>query len=301
MGARHLLEVDDLSAEELLGLVTATGPQRHGSPLKDRGVALLFGLPSARTRNAAEMAVVSLGGHPVTVRAEEVGIDTRETAEDVARTLACYHAALAARVKDHSVLERFVEAIDGQGWNVPVLNLLSDRSHPTEAVADLSVLHRHWGGFDGRRLGWVGDGNNVLRSVAIACSMVKLELAISTPPGFELDAETLSRCEELGGRVEVCATPEQAAAQADAIYTDVWVSMGQEEEKASRLELFEAWRVTERLFSNATSDALFLHCLPAHRGQEVDEEVLEGPRSVVWEQAAARREAIAGMLALMLA
>lgn len=300
MTARHVLEVDDLTPSELEAIVFAPGPPAHGSPLSGKGVALLFALPSARTRNAAEMAVVSLGGHPLTLRADEVGIDSRESAEDVARTLACYHEALAVRVGQHSVLQRFCAAIDGEGWEVPVLNLLSDHSHPTEAVADLWVLARRWGSFAGRRLAWVGDGNNVCRSLALAASMVGLSMAISTPPGYELDAETLRRCGELGGEIEICASAEQAATGADAIYTDVWVSMGQEEQSAFRLESFERWRVTEELFSFARPGALFLHCLPAHRGQEVDEEVLEGPRSVVWEQVATRKDAIAAMLALML-
>ena len=194
---RHLLDVDDLAPAELAGVLDLALDENPPRVLAGRGVALLFQKPSARTRNSSEMAVFQLGGHPVTIRGDEVGIDTRESAEDVARTLAQYHAAIGARVLDHGVLERMVAVS-----SVPVVNLLSDRSHPLQAIADLLTLRAHWGGrLEGHRVAWVGDGNNVARSFALACAMTGVEVALATPPGHGLDDATLDAVVALGGTV----------------------------------------------------------------------------------------------------
>ncbi|MHB8464837.1 MAG: ornithine carbamoyltransferase, partial [Acidimicrobiales bacterium] len=176
---RHLLDIDDLSASDLQAVLAAATDPNPAPVLAGRGVALLFEKPSARTRNATEMAVVQLGGHPVTMRGEEVGIDTRESGEDVARTLACYHAAICARVFDHHLLERMTAVVD-----VPVLNLLSDRSHPCQVVADLLTLQAQFGRVDGLTVAYVGDWNNVARSLGLALGLSGSALRLGCPAGY---------------------------------------------------------------------------------------------------------------------
>jgi ornithine carbamoyltransferase len=288
---RDFLEVDDLSPAELtdvLDLAAAgkANPAAIPKPLAGRGVALLFEKPSARTRVSSEMAVVALGGHPVYLRAEEVGIDTRETAEDVARTLASYCSIIAARVFSHGVLDRVAAAAD-----VPVVNLLSDRAHPCQALADLLTLREVFGELEGRRLAYVGDGNNVAASLAFGAALTGVELTIASPPGYELDEEDVDRARNLGGVIHLSSDPHEGVKGADAIYTDVWTSMGDEHEADVRREAFAGWQVDARLMAAAGPDAVFLHCLPAHRGEEVSAEVLEGPASVVWRQAENRMHA----------
>ena len=288
---RHLLDIDDLTAVELADVLRAAADPSPPPVLAGRGVALVFEKPSARTRNATEMAVVQLGGHPLSLRAEEVGIDTRETAEDVARTLACYHAAICARVYDHRHLERMAAVVD-----VPVVNLLSDQAHPCQAVADLLTLQSVHGRLAGLSVAYVGDWNNVSRSLGLALGRVGGTLRIGCPPGYGPGDDDLDRLAAAGARPEVWDRPEEAVKGADAVYTDVWTSMGQEAEAEARRLAFAGWTVTPELMAQANEGAVFLHCLPAHRGEEVDAAVLEGPASRVWPQAAFRLDAARGVL-----
>jgi ornithine carbamoyltransferase len=247
-------------------------------------VALLFEKPSARTRSSSELAVVQLGGHPLAIRDHEVGLDVRETTEDVARTLACYHAAIAARVYDHRNLERMADAVD-----VPVINLLSDRSHPCQALADLLTVRQVFGSLAGRTLTYVGDGNNVARSLAVGGGLIGMHVRIASPAGYELDGTT----------AEITNDPTAAVKGADVVYTDVWTSMGQEVEAVERRQAFAGFTVTDDLMAGAADDAVFLHCLPAHRGEEVTADVLDGPRSRIWLQAENRMHAMRGLLLLL--
>jgi ornithine carbamoyltransferase len=300
-----LLDIDDLDPtawDAVLALAVESPPVRH---LAGEGVALLFEKPSARTRNSTEMAVVDLGGHPVYIQGAEVGIDTRETAEDVARTLACFHRVLCARVFDHAVLARMAAALEGGGFGVPVVNLLSDAAHPCQAVADVLTLREVLGPspLAGRTLAYVGDANNMARSLAKAALREGMEIRIASPAGYAFgdgevqalraEAERIGR----GGSVQVTDDPRQAAKGSAALYTDVWTSMGQEEERAARLRAFEGFTVDDDLVALGADDAVVLHCLPAHRGEEISASVLEGPHSVVWRQAAHRRTAMRGILA----
>lgn len=293
---RHLLEVDDLSPAELatvLYLAEQADPPRI---LAGRGVALLFEKPSLRTRNATELAVVQLGGHPVSLRAEEVDVDVREPAADAARVLGRYHAAIGARVFEHAKLERMAEASA-----VPVVNLLSDDGHPCQALADLLTLHQVWGGeLAGRTLAYVGDGNNVCRSLVLAAAMAGVSCRVATPAGFALPAHIVVRAVALGGSVTVAAEPEEAVQGAHAVYTDVWASMGQEDEAERRRRAFQGYTVDEQLMASAAPGASFLHCLPAHRGEEVSAGVLDSPASVVWQQAENRMHAMRGLLLFLL-
>ncbi|HVL03757.1 MAG TPA: ornithine carbamoyltransferase, partial [Acidimicrobiales bacterium] len=259
--------------------------------LEGRGVALLFEKPSARTRNATEMAVVHLGGHPVSMRGEEVGIDRRESTEDLARTLSAYHAAVGARVFAHATLERMAGAA-----RVPVVNLLSETAHPTQALADLLTIRQRFGNLAGRQLAWVGDANNVFASLSLAAAMAGMAVRAACPDGFGPHHDHLARVRALGGEVVVTGDPEEAVAGADVVSTDVWTSMGQEDEAAARRAAFAGFTVDARLMAAAGADAVLLHCLPAHRGEEVTAEVVDGPQSLVWHQAANRMHAVRGLL-----
>lgn len=292
---RHLLEIDDLAPAELLQVLDRATSAHPMRVLEGRGAALIFEKPSNRTRNSTEMAVVELGGHPIYLKPDEVDIDGRESAEDVARTLACYHSVIAARVFDHTVLERMAAAIE-----IPVVNLLSDLSHPLQAVADLLTLRAEFGpDLAGRTLTWVGDYSNVARSLALACAMVGIHVRFACPEGYDPPADALELFRSTGaGSIEVVAAadPREMVAGSHVVVTDAWYSMGQEDEANERRPIFQPYRVDQPLMDLAADDAVFLHCLPAHRGEEVTDEVLDGPRSRVWPEAANRLPAARGAL-----
>jgi len=294
---RHFLEVDDLDADELdQVLEAATIPWGEISPVfGGRGAALLFEKPSLRTRNSMELAVAQLGGHPVTIFRDEAGIDSRETAEDVARVLSRYHAVIAARVFEHGLLERLASAS-----RVPVVNMLSDDAHPCQTLADLLTLRQRFGVLKGRVLAYVGDGNNVCTSLMLGSVMEQMEVRVATPPGYAPPANVVERARDRGD-VIITEDPLAAVRGADAIYTDVWASMGQEDETERRRQAFAGFTVDDDLMDAAAPDAVFLHCLPAHRGEEVSASVLEGPQSLVWQQAENRLHAQRGLLYWLLA
>jgi ornithine carbamoyltransferase len=285
--SRDLLAIADLDSSALLEILNLSERSDLGRPLAGKGVALVFQKPSARTRNSMEMAVVQLGGHPVYIQKEEVGLGTRESAEDVARTLACYHDLIAARVMDHRDLDRVAAATDR-----PVLNMLSDLHHPLQALADLLTVRQLRGSLDDARIAYVGDGNNnVCRSLAEACSKLGVSLTIAAPEGYGLNS--------LPPGIEQTANPAEAVAGADFVYTDVWVSMGQDNEAQARQRALAPYQVDEALMGKA-QDAWFLHCLPARRGEEVTKSVIDGPRSGVWRQAENRMHTARGVMAWML-
>ncbi len=292
---RHLLDIDDLTSAEFAQILDWSADPSPPQVLAGRGAALLFEKPSNRTRNATEMAVVHLGGHPVTLRPDEIDIGVREPAADVIRVLAQYHAVVGARVFDHGVLEAMA-APDV----VPVVNLLSDRAHPGQAVADLLTLRSRWGHLEGHTLAWVGDGNNVARSLLHACARTGIDVRLASPPGHGLDDVTVDAARVQGITVVATDDPRQAVDGADAVSTDTWVSMGQEEEAAVRRDAFGRFRVDAVLMAAARPGALFLHCLPAHRGEEVTPEVIDGPASLVWEQARQRMFAMQGIFRWLL-
>lgn len=294
-----VLRISDLGAD---GLAAVLEIARSPAPqvLAGLGAALVFERPSARTRNACEMAVVQLGGHPVTIRDDEVAMDRRETVEDVARTLACYHALLAARVARHATLERMVAALAREAVPVPVVNLLSDLEHPTQAVADLLTVRDELGGLAGRTVAYVGDANNVCRSLADACAMAGVAMRVAAPDGYGLRPADVERNRDLGGALVCTTRPEEAVEGVDVVYTDVWVSMGEEAEAGRRRADLAGFTVDDALLGRAAPGAIFLHCLPAHRGEEVTDGVLEGARSRVWRQAENRLHAARALFAYAL-
>lgn len=289
---RHLLEIDDLTPAELgevLALAELSQPDRV---FAGRGAGLVFEKPSTRTRHSTEMAVVQLGGHPISVQGTEVGIDTRESAEDVARTLACYHAVICARVFEHAKVERMA-AVDA----APVVNLLSDQSHPLQAIADLLTVRAEFGpDLAGRRVAYVGDPNNVFQSLALAAGAQGMDVILACPPSHPAPQLMLDRLAAAGIVVTVSDHAAEAVAGADVIYTDVWTSMGQEDEAEQRRRDFEGFTVDATVLAAAPAHAVFLHCLPAHRGEEVSGEVIDGARSRVWVQAENRMHAARGAL-----
>ncbi len=280
----NLLSIADLDAAAFHEILALSERDDLGAPLAGEGVALVFQKPSARTRNSMEMAAIQLGAHPVYIQKEEVGLGERETAEDVARTLACYHAIIAARVMDHRDLTTMSSVI-----SKPVLNMLSDKDHPLQALADILTIKQLLGSLEGARIAYVGDAdNNVARSLAQACVLAGAELTLASPDGYRLQGAPAG--------VHQVSDPGLAVSGAQIVYTDVWVSMGQDAETQQRLKAFAPYQVNEALMTK-TDDAFFLHCLPARRGEEVTHGVIESDKSAVWRQAENRMHTARGALA----
>jgi ornithine carbamoyltransferase len=292
---RHFLEIDDLSASELTRVLDLSEQANPPQVLAGKGAALVFEKPSLRTRNSSEMAVVQLGGHPVTIGAAEVGLGVRETAEDVIRTLAGYHSVVAARVFEHEKLERMA-AMDV----APVVNLLSDLAHPVQALADLLTIRQRFGKLEGLTVAYVGDPNNVSRSLSFGAAMAGMHVRIASPGGYPNPPEDTDRVKALGGTIELTDRPAEAVDGADVVYTDVWASMGKEDEAEARRRAFEGYTIDDRLMAGVAPEGIFLHCLPAHRGEEVSAEVFESGRSLVWQQAENRMHTMRGLLAFLL-
>ena len=277
---KHLLSIRDLTAADLHWILAASG-QPHPRVLEGKGVALYFEKPSSRTRNSMELATAQLGGHPVYIQPNELGIGSRESVADVTHTLACYHAVIAARVFDHRLLDEMA-AVNA----APVLNMLSGTDHPLQALADLLTVKQLLGRLEGVKIAFIGEGNNVSRSLAEACALVGADFAIASPEGYGLEG------------AQQFLDPSEAVEGADVVYTDVWVSMGGEDNDERRAA-FEPYQVDEALMARS-KDAWFLHCLPARRGEEVTAPVIDGPRSGVWRQAENRMHTARGAMLWML-
>jgi len=292
---RHLLEIDDLGPDELVDVLRLADQPAQGDLLAGRSVGLYFEKPSLRTRHSCEVAVVQLGGHPLTFRRDEIGTGEREPVADVARVLSGYHAALGGRVFHHELLEEMAAAA-----TVPVVNLLSDRGHPCQALADLLTMRHDLGELAGSTLAWVGDFNNVARSLALGATALGMKVRLACPPGYGPGDADLDRLRAAGGEPLVTTRPDEAVAGARAVHTDVWASMGQEGEADARRRAFEGFQVDDRVMAAAAPDAVFMHCLPAHRGEEVAASVVDGDRSRVVAQAHNRLHAFRGLLTWLL-
>jgi len=265
------------------------------TPLRGRTLAMVFQKPSNRTRVSFEVGMYQLGGHALHLSPEEIQIGKRETPSDTGRVLARYIDAIMVRTFDHGDLEEIAGAAD-----VPVVNGLSDAHHPCQALADLMTVREELGTLQGTRLAYVGDGNNVAHSLAIACALTGTELAIAHPEGHAPDDEVIDLAGSLGAAPCLTEDPAEAVRGANAVYTDVWASMGQEAEAEQRKAKFVPYQVDEAMMNLAADDAIFLHCLPAHRGEEVAAEVIDGPRSRVFDQAENRLHAQKALLYLLM-
>ena len=302
MQTKDFLSISDLSSTDFqLLMADAIELKSMGwnSSLSDKTLALVFEKPSLRTRVSFEMAMRQLGGQVIYLSPVEVGLGTRESVPDVARVLSRYVDIIAARTFSHDTLE-----VLGNYADIPVINALSDKEHPCQALADLLTIFEHKGDLKQLTMAFIGDGNNVAASLALACGLVGMNINIASPEGYELNSGILERAqifaENNGCEIEIGHDPKLAVRGADVVYTDTWTSMGQEAENITRIKAFAGFQVDSALMSIADEDAIFMHCLPAHRGQEVSDEVLESLSSVVFDQAENRLHAQKAVLSQLL-
>ncbi len=290
---RHFLSSADLTRDAALQIFQLAADLkqrwkagRRGAALAGRTMALIFEKPSLRTRVTFEVGIVQLGGRAVYLSGAEIGLGTRESVADVARNLARWVDGIAARVYAHATIETLARHA-----TVPVINGLSDSEHPCQALADFFTLWERGVDIGAMRLAWIGDGNNVCHSVILLGALLGASIVVACPPGYEPAPRVLDAARRLGGRVEVTEDARKAAAGADVIYTDVWTSMGQEAERVRRQEAFSRYQVNETIMGFAKPSVLVMHCLPAHRGEEITDAVLDGPHSIALDQAENRLHA----------
>ncbi len=281
MAVRHFLTLNDLPANEVRSIVQRAIELKRdhsvANSLSGRTLALIFDKSSTRTRVAFEVAMTRLGGNSLFLSNKDSQLGRGETPEDSARVLARMVDVIAVRTFDHGLLERFA-----RHSSVPVINALTDSFHPCQLLADVQTYIEHRGTISGKTVAWIGDGNNMCQSYINASKVFDFELKIAAPEGYLPDRELLAKHPD---RVTICQSSQDAAANADLVVTDVWASMGQESEHKSRLQIFEPFQVNSELMALAHNDALFMHCLPAHRGEEVSADVIDGKHSVVWDEA----------------
>jgi len=302
MKGKDLLSISDLRSEDIRLLISdAVDMKARGwvSRCAGKTLALTFEKPSLRTRVSFEVAMRQLGGESLYLSPAEVGLGERESVSDVACVLSRYVDAVAARTFSHSTLERLAEAS-----SVPVINALSDREHPCQALADLLTIYEKKGELEGLTLAYIGDGNNVAASLLLAAALAGINFRVASPPGYEMDDKILSLAQgyALGSGAEITCTQDtnKAAAGADVVYTDVWASMGQEKEAEKRRQDFAGYQVDDKLLSAAKGDVILMHPLPAHRGEEVTDQALDSHKSVVFDQAENRMHIQKALLAQML-
>jgi len=290
---RHLLSAADLSREDILGLFRGAAELKASlksgrvtEPLAGRTLALIFEKPSLRTRVTFEVGILQLGGRAVFLAGQDVGLGTRESVPDVARNLSRWVDGIVARVYGHETV-----ATLARYGTIPVINGLSDHEHPCQALADYFTLWERGLDLGAIRLAWIGDGNNVCHSVLLVGAALGTDMVVATPPGYEPDPKVLAAVRRLGGRLTMTSEPDEAARGADVLYTDVWTSMGQEADREQRTEAFRRYQLNDTLVGFAKSAAVVMHCLPAHRGEEITDALVDGPRSIVLDQAENRLHA----------
>ena len=302
---KDILSVLDM--RENLGFIIAESLQmksehakkvmRKNPPFVGKNFALVFEKPSLRTKASFAVAINQLGGSTIFMGPEEVRIGKRESASDVGKVLSRYFDCIIYRGFAHENTVALAE-----GASIPVINALDDLEHPCQAVADLMTLNEKKGVLKGKKLAYVGDSNNVCNSLLLACAVIGMDMAVASPTNYQPKQEILSQAEKIavasGAKIEVITNPYKAVDNADVVYTDVWVSMGQESEREAKEKLLMPYQVSQKLMSKAKPDALFMHCMPAHRGLEVLPEVIDGERSIVFDQAENRLHAHKAILEL---
>jgi ornithine carbamoyltransferase len=304
---RDFLSVSDLAKSEIHTILKSIKKLKPVAPggtpariLAGKVVGLLFEHPSTRTRVSFESAAMRLGANVLYMRPDELQLRRGEPIKDMARVLSGYLDALVYRTSDHETLVELA-----MHASMPIINALSNIEHPTQALSDLAAIEDAKGSLEGLKLAWVGDGNNVCHSLMLACATVGVNMSIATPPNYQPVAEIAQKANELaqksGSKIWFTDDPTEAVERADVLYTDVWVSMGQDKEQAQRLMDFEGFQINEELLSKAKTDAVVMHCLPAHRGQEITAEVLDGPKSIAWKEAEYKFHGAKGILASLLA
>jgi ornithine carbamoyltransferase len=281
----NLISITDLSKEEILRLLDSAEAFRarrchHGQPLLGKSLAMIFEKPSTRTRVSLEVAAAELGGHPLYLSAGELQLGRGETIADTARVLSRYVHGITARVFSHGTVVQLAKHA-----NIPVVNALSDWEHPLQILADLQTMRQRFAKLEGLRVAWIGDGNNVCNSLILASAILDMEITVASPAVYQPKAQILEQAKSLGGRPRVVAEPAEAARGADVLVTDTWISMGDEGQEAERLRVFGKYQVNAELMDLAAPEAVALHCLPAHRGQEITDDVMDGPKSAVFDEA----------------
>jgi ornithine carbamoyltransferase len=300
--ARSFLTANDLSSEDLFAiferariLKEAIKKRKTLDVLRNRVIGILFEKPSTRTRTSFESAVLRLGGAAIYLPTNDLQIKRGEPIEDTGRMLGSYLDAVIVRVYTHKTVEDF-----SRYSGIPVINGLSDLEHPTQAVCDLFTIFETKGEVRGLTLTYIGDGNNVCHSLLLICALAGMNMNVACPEGYSPRPDILNKANEIaaktGAKMEVLDNPKEAAKGSDILYTDVWVSMGEEGEEETKLNAFEGYQINADLLSIASKDALVMHCLPAHRGQEITSDVIEGPQSLVWQQAENKMHGAAGIL-----
>ena len=292
-----LLDVDDLTAEGLETVLDRAAAIKAGeddTDLPRKTLAMVFEKPSTRTRTSFETAMTRLGGHAVFLGPDDIHLGRGEPVKDTARALAGYADAVMARLFDHSDAEELAAYAD-----VPVINGLTDDAHPCQTLADLLTIREAFGDFEDVTVAWIGDGNNVAQSFVLGAALAGLDCTVTTPPSYGIDSEVRDRAAELGGSPTRVDDPERAVVDADVVYTDVWVSMGEDDVREEKLTAFDGYQVNADLL--AGSGAKVMHCLPAHRGEEITDDVIESDRELIWQQAENRLHAQAGLLVELLA
>ncbi len=303
---KDLLALYALTKEEIMEILRVAADlkakQKQGIPhpiLAGKTLAMIFTKSSTRTRVSFEVAMQQLGGYPLFLSGQELQLGRGETIADTAKVLSRYVNGIMIRTFAHSDVEQLAEHA-----SIPIINGLTDLNHPCQILADFQTILEHKGKLEGLKLAYVGDGNNVAHSLLNGCAKVGMHISVATPKGYEPDPEimkiALRDAKLSGARVELTDDPVKAVTDADVVYTDVWASMGQEAEHAERVRIFEAYQVNQELVKVAKPDYLFLHCLPAHRGEEVTAEVIDGPNSVVFDEAENRLHAQKAVLALLM-
>ena len=300
---KHLISMADLSNEEIIELLDMAEDLKEKrlrgkvtDLLKNKSLAMIFEKSSTRTRVSFEAGMADLGGHALYLNYRDIQIGRGETVADTARVLSGYVHGITARVNSHDTVVELAEHA-----SVPVINALSDKEHPCQILADLLTIQEYKNRLAGLKYAWIGDGNNVCNSAILGCAIVGMDIVVACPEGYEPDEDIVAQARAMGGNVTITNDPAEAAKDADVFYTDVWISMGDEDEVEKRMHDLANYQINSELVSLAKHDAIVMHCLPAHRGEEITAEVLDGPHSVVFEQAENRMHAQKALMLKLMA
>jgi ornithine carbamoyltransferase len=300
---KHLISMADVTHEEIIEILDLAEDLKEKrlrgkvtDLLKNKSLGMIFEKSSTRTRVSFEVAMCDLGGHALYLNAKDMQLGRGETISDTSEVLSRYLYAIIARVYSHETVKQLAEHS-----RVPVINALSDHEHPCQILADLLTIREYKNKLKDLKYVWVGDGNNVCNSAILGCALVDMEIVVACPPGYEPDADIVAQARKLGGKVTIINDAETAAKDADILYADVWVSMGDEDERAQRLHDLAPYQINSKLVGLAKSDVIVMHCLPAHRGEEISAEVMDGPHSVVFDQAENRMHAQKALLLKLMA
>ena len=300
---KHLISMADLTHDEINELLDMAEDLKEKrlrgkvtDLLKNKSLGMIFEKSSTRTRVSFEVAMCDLGGHALYLNARDMQLGRGETVGDTSEVLSRYLYGIIARVYSHETVKQLAEHS-----SIPVINALSDKEHPCQILADLLTIREYKCGLAGLKYAWVGDGNNVCNSAIIGCALMGMKAAVACPPGYEPDEDIVELARELGGNITITNDPHEAAKDADILYADVWVSMGDEDEREQRLKDLAPYQINTELVEQAKPDVIVMHCLPAHRGEEISAEVMDGPHSVVFDQAENRLHAQKALLMKMMA